>query len=427
MRLGGLAGRLGTGWLARRLTDLPRSSLSREARRAERLAEAASRIAETLGEMKGGAMKLGQMLSLHEGLLPDEITEGLRTLQREAPPIPFEVVREELEVQRPELMAQLEDIEPEAFAAASIGQVHRGLLIDGRVVAIKIQYPEIERIVRADLANLERVMGSIFPLVSDVDLKPLWREVHRHLLEELDYEREAQHLRVFAELHADDPAIRVPEVVDVGTSKSVLTMEYVPGISPEEACSDAYDEGLRGLWGAALVRLGVRGFFEHRLLHADPNLANFAFAEDGGLIVYDLGCVKRVPERFARGYAELLVAMIEGRRDQVPDILSSIGGARLDGSPIPSTLIDPYLDVLEDVLREEPLYRFGDEEDLYERLVAFGIENALEAAEIEFPEDAVFVHRTFGGTVGNLIRLRARAPWRSIVEPPARTALRRIE
>jgi predicted unusual protein kinase regulating ubiquinone biosynthesis (AarF/ABC1/UbiB family) len=159
----------------------------------------------------------------------------------------------------------------------------------------------------------------------------------------------------------------------------------------------------------------MRGLLEHRFLHADPNLANFAFLEDGRLVVYDFGCVKEVSADFARNYAEILVASAEGRSEVVPGILKRMGLHMNDGAPIPDEAIDGYVEMLEEPLRESPPYSFGDNAEIFERLLDLGLSNMRYSKDMVFPRDAVFINRTLGGHFGNLSRLRATGPWREIV------------
>jgi predicted unusual protein kinase regulating ubiquinone biosynthesis (AarF/ABC1/UbiB family) len=395
-----------------RLVTLGRSDAERDVRRTGNLVSNAVRIVSTLGELKGAAMKVGQMLSLHDTILPPEVAAVLRTLQKQAPRIPFEVVQEELETQLPEFGRIFASIEPEAFAAASIGQVHRGVLRDGRRVAVKVQYPLIDRIVEADLANLRRVLQALFALVTDLDFKPVWGELRSRLREELDYLHEADNMRRMAALHAEVPEIVIPRVVDEATTRAVLTMEYVEGIPPDEACSDRYDQGLKDRWGVVLFDFFLRGLLDHRFLHADPNLANFAFKADGRVVVYDFGCVKEVPARLARGYRDVCRAALAGRREQVPAALAAMGLDLDGGEPLGASLIDPYLDLVLDLLREAGPYRFGEDDRIYRRFLELAWANLGSASEIRFPHDIVFVNRTVVGHFGNLSRLKAAGPWR---------------
>ncbi len=168
----------------------------------------------------------------------------------------------------------------------------------------------------------------------------------------------------------------------------------------------------------------MRGLLEHRFLHADPNLANFAFLEDGRVVVYDFGSVKRVPEDMATRYAELLVATAHGRGDEIADILVKMGIHMNDGSPMPAPAIDPYLELFSEVLRASPPYTFGEDPDIYRRLFDIGMDNWQYSMDMQFPEDAIFINRALGGHFGNLARLGASGPWRRLVfEAVARTGV----
>jgi predicted unusual protein kinase regulating ubiquinone biosynthesis (AarF/ABC1/UbiB family) len=423
-RLGGLVGRVGASVLAERLVELALSGPAKQLRRTENLVRNATRVADSLGRMKGAAMKVGQMISLQDGLLPREVAAVLQSLQREAPRVPSEVMRYEVEgslgkERVEELFAELEH---EAFAAASIGQVHRGRLRDGRRVAVKIQYPLIDEIIRADLKNLKTMLGALVGMFMDIEFEPIWREVRDRLLEEIDYEHEAENMRRMAELHADVPEITIPEVVEEASTERVLTMEFVEAIAPAEACSDRHPQELRDRWGRVLFELQLRGLLQHRMLHADPNLSNFSFREDGGVIVYDFGCVKRVPVPLTAGYAELFRLALTGDSAEIPNALLAMGVGTDTGEPLARELLDPYFELLVELLRDEPPYRFGEDEEIYDKLLELGLANWSKAADITFPEDLVFIDRSLGGHFGNLARLGATGPWRELVRKYAEAA-----
>jgi predicted unusual protein kinase regulating ubiquinone biosynthesis (AarF/ABC1/UbiB family) len=414
VKLGGLAGRVGASVVGNQVLDLARSDPARQVRKTENLVRNAIRIVETLGEMKGAAMKIGQMLSLHEGLLPPEVAEVLRGLQQEATAVPAEVMEYEIRGSLENFDEIFENLDFEAFAAASIGQVHLGRLRDGREVAVKIQYPLIDEIVKADLKNLKTLMRALLGLITEIDFEPIWSELRDRLLEELDYTHEAANIRRMAELHADVPEIVIPQVVNEATTRNVLTMEYVGGINPTDACSDIFSRETRSRWGIVLAKFLMRGLLEHRFIHSDPNIANFAFLEDGRVVVYDFGCVKAVPEPLADGYARLLLAAAEGRGAEIGAILRDIGVHLSEGEALPAEAIDPYIEMFGEILRADPPYTFGDDEGLYRRLFELGLSNMEYSREIAFPEDAIFIDRAFGGHFGNLSRLGATGPWREI-------------
>ena len=415
VKLGGLAGRVSASVVGNQVLDVARSGPAKQVKKTENLVRNAMRIAETLGEMKGAAMKVGQMLSLHEGMLPPEVAEVLRSLQKEAPRVPAEVMEYEIRGSLEDYDELFEALDFEAFAAASIGQVHLGKLRDGREVAVKIQYPLIDEIVKADLKNLKALLRALLGLITEIEFEPIWSELRDRLLEELDYTHEAANIRRMAELHADVPEILIPSVVDEATTRSVLTMEYLGGLTPTEACSDRFGKEMRDRWGIILAEFLMRGLMEHRFLHADPNLANFAFREDGRVVVYDFGCVKEVPDVLANGYAKVLVAAAELRGHEIPQMLRGMGVYLKGGEPLPADAVEPYVEMFSVILRADPPYTFGDDHDLYRRLFELGLSNIEYSKDIVFPEDAIFIDRALGGHFGNLSRLRATGPWRDLV------------
>jgi len=402
--------------LGQQLARLTRSEALHAARRGEALVRNALRIATTLGEMKGGAMKVGQMLSLHESLLPPEAAVILASLQRRAPSLPFETLERQLRAELPDYDTLFRSLSRRPYAAASIGQVHAGVLRDGRRVVVKVQYPEIDRIVRADLRNLRYVLGALFGLVSSVSFGPIWRELRARLVEELDYLNEAANMRRMAALHRDVPEIVVPAVVEEATTRHVLTMEREGGLSPERAVSSGVPQRLRDRWGEVLFEFEFRGVFEHGFLHADPNLANFAFRRDGRLVVYDYGCMKEIPDWLAGGYADLLRAALDGERDELPRILKRLKVHMGRGALLPRSLTDPYLELFAEILRGDPPYTFGRDPGFYQRAFQLGLSHLPEGRQVRFPEAVVYVDRCLIGHFGNLARLRATGPWREILE-----------
>ena len=423
LRLGSLVGRVGASVAVEQLVSLVLFGPSRQAHQLANLVLNAERIVRELGQLKGAAMKVGQMLSLQDSLLPPEVTGVLAALQRQAPPIPFAVVQRQLDAELPGWRNTIAQLEPQAIAAASIGQVHRGVLADGRPVAVKIQYPGIDSIIEADLVNLRRLLQSLFALFTDADFAPVWGEVRDRLREELDYVNEAENLRRMAELWAGSEQVVIPGVIDAASSRRVLTMDYVAGYTVNEACDqrtrpddEQRMQALRDRWGAVLFDFMLRGLFEHRLIHADPNLSNFSFLADGRVVVYDFGCVKSVPPNIADGYRELARAALDGRRSEVPALLAAMGVTTASGAPVSAGLIAPALDLVFKVLDEARPYRFGYDDQLLRQVIDNNLIHFGEAKDIRFPHDIVFINRTAAGHYGNLSRLRAAAPWRTMVE-----------
>ena len=419
VKVGGLVGRVGVSVLGEQAVGLLRDGPTKRLKKADNMVRNAARIAGTRGEMKGAAMKVGQMLSLHEGLLPPEVSAVLSVLQKEAPSVSFDVMERELRRELENFDTLFESVEPEAFAAASIGQVHRGVMRDGREVAVKIQYPRADQMVKADLKNLKALLGNLVSLFMDIDFEPIWDEVKERLLEELDYLKEAENIRRMAALHADLPEIIVPDVVQEATTRRVLTMGFVDGIPPDEAASDQYPQHLKDQWGVTLFEFTLRGLFEHRFLHADPNFANFAFREDGSVAVYDYGCMKEIPADIAAGYSNLMNSVLDRRKAAIPEILGNMGVSSEGGAALPRAMTDPYVDLLQDIVRASPRYTFGEDDSIYASLFELGKANWQYATDIRFPRDVVFIDRTLGGLFGNLAMLRATGPWRKLIRKHA--------
>ena len=192
-------------------------------------------------------------------------------------------------------------------------------------------------------------------------------------------------------------------------------MEFVDGIPPSETASELYSQDLRDQWGVTLFEFTLRGLLEHRFLHADPNFANFAFKADGRVVVYDYGCMKEIPENLASGYSRLMDAVISKRKTAVPGLLRKIGVFKEGGAPLPRDMTDPYVDLVQDIVRASPPYTFGEDSSIYETLYDLGMSNWHNASDIRFPRDMVFIDRTLVGLFGNLSKLRATGPWRRLL------------
>jgi predicted unusual protein kinase regulating ubiquinone biosynthesis (AarF/ABC1/UbiB family) len=417
LRIGTLATRVTTSVAVEQVLGFALASPVAKLRRTENFALNAMRVSEALGEMKGAAMKLGQMLSVHEGLLPPEVCQALQSLQRDAPAVPYARMRAVLEAEVPGGLARFSELATEPLAAASIGQVYRGRLTDGREVAVKVQYPDIDRVVAADLKNLKKLVGSLVAMFVDIDFEPFWREMRERLLEELDYRQEAQNIGRMGTLYADDPAIIVPEVIPEASGQRVLTMAYVPGIDAESACSDRYDAALRDRWGERHLSFVMRGLIEHRFLHADPNFGNYAFREDGAMVVYDHGCVKQVPTAVAAGCARVLEACLAQDLVALPEALHALGVYnRSTGPRVPQHVVAPIGGELLKIVGPTP-YRFSKATTLYETLLDPRGNLLTELSRLELPPELTFVNRTLSGVFGNLCRLRATGQWREVLAP----------
>src|SRR5215468_7478605 len=286
----GLAGRTAVG-LGKRLGGRSGELIAQEIQQ-----RTADQVFRVLGELKGGALKLGQALSIFEAALPPELAGPYRAtltrLQESAPPLPASTVHKVLAADLgPDWREKFKKFNDGPAAAASIGQVHQAVWHDGRQVAVKIQYPGAGRALISDFAQLSRVARLFSVLMPGLDVKPLLDELRARMTEELDYKLEAEAEQAFADAYAGDPDISVPNVV--ASTGHVLVTEWMDGTPLSKIISDGTQEE-RNRAGLLLVRFLFSGPARAGMLHADPHPGNFRVLADGRLGVLDFGAVDRL-------------------------------------------------------------------------------------------------------------------------------------
>ncbi len=300
-RLGTAIGGQATRYAGTRAANLARSEEKGKERLESRHIETALRMASLLGEMKGAAMKIGQMASfIDTDFLPPEYREiyqeRLAKLRAHAPAMPWEKVRsvlaEEYETDEPERL--FGSIEPEAVAAASIGQVHKGTLRDGRPVAIKVQYPGVAEALESDMANAGVLVRLAKALAPGLDAKAIAAELRERVMEELDYEFEAQNQRIFARAYDGHPFIYVPKVHSRLSRRRVLVSEFVEGREFEQVKSLPQDE--RDIFGEIVFRFCFGSIYHLQHFNADTHPGNYVLMEDGRVAFLDFGMTKRLNE-----------------------------------------------------------------------------------------------------------------------------------
>ncbi len=385
----------------------------------------AEQLFRTLGELKGGAMKFGQALSVLEAALPEEVAgpyrEQLTKLQDSAPPMPTQTVREILARDLgPDWKDQLVWLDGGPTAAASIGQVHQGRWHDGRLVAVKVQYPGAGEALMSDLKQLARLARTIGPLVPGVDLKPLIAEVQSRAVEELDYQLEAQAQSHFAEVFRDDPTIVVPEVVAQGNTVLVTEWMESPYSLARIIAEGSQEE--RDHYGELFVRFVFSGPIRTGMLHADPHPGNFRIlpAEDGGLGrlgVLDFGAVARLPQRsMPEAMGRLIrLAGLESKQELLAGLREE--GFVKDRIELDADQLHDYLSPFVEPTQVER-FRFTRE---WMRTQFARINNPRDpsytiALKLNLPPAYVLIHRTWLGGIGILSQLEAEAPFRAILE-----------
>lgn len=299
----------------------------------------AERYADLLGQSRGVLMKAGQILSMVDaGSMGtggfDPYQRALTRLQADAPPMHPDLVHDVLSAEIGPIQAHFTDFEDEPLAAASIGQVHRAVLRDGRDVVVKIQYPGVARAIRDDLANTELVVSFLrFAMAASgvkLDLRAVAREATARIGEEVDYGHEARMITAFHELYHDHPFIRVPEVIPGASSDRVVTMTHLDGMGWEAA--QQADQDLKNTWTEVISRFMDGNYRHSNLVHADPHPGNYRFHPDGTVGFLDFGCVSTLSEALRWVWVANLRAAVDGRMEDCHGYMAQLGFIESDST-----------------------------------------------------------------------------------------------
>jgi hypothetical protein len=383
-------------------------------------AENARRLAARLARLRGGAMKLGQMLSLQGAdLLPPEFTEALAILRAQAAPMPPAQLRGVLGREYGKGWQQaFEYFDETPVAAASIGQVHRARTIDGRDLALKIQYPGVARSIRGDVDNVAALLRLLKVFPRDTDIATIAAEAARQLAQEADYLAEAAALARYVRLVADEPALVVPRTHPDLTTRRILAMDFMQGEPIGTLAARDVAQATRDAVGTVLERLMLRELFEFHTMQTDPNFANYLWQPDTGKVVLlDFGATMQFEAAFVADYAQITRAVIDGDRAAVGRHAVAIGYAA-PGDP--SGLIEATIDLIMLVcepLRHRGRYDFAAS-DLPARSRALGFDLGFRQGLLRVPPpQTMFLHRKLVGSFLTLAHIGARVDARALVLP----------
>jgi len=449
-------GRLGRlGWVSRhalpiawrRLREVSESDPEKRGQVAEAAVDEDGAVAEdvlrALGDMKGLALKLGQTLAYMDGVLPAgyraAYKKALAPLLQRAPALPWSAIEPVLieDLGRPVAEA-FASFETEPFAAASIGQVHRAKLHSGEAVAVKVQYPGVDRAVAADLKNLATFQSLAAPLLGlsgrgaiAANHKEIVAEVRDRLLEETDYIHEARQQERFRLLFASDPEVWIPRVIEECSGRRVLTSEFVDGSTLHEVAALAPQEE-RDRIASVLTRVMLRSLYDHHLFNADPHPGNYLFPADGRVVFLDFGCTKEIPAWMGAQMQRYMRAAVHGtaevdRRGGKPgdDVWAEFDAAVADAlklNPRADSFViyrDFMLYCLRPFLRDEPfefteVYTGASIDLVLDGLkkTAFAKGRIPRIPDLPpAPADFTFLSRLQWGFYSVLTMLRAKANW----------------
>lgn len=407
----GVAGRVVGGW-GKRLAGRTSEEVSAEA-----TAKTAEQVFAVLGQLKGGAMKFGQALSVFEAAVPEELAapyrEALTKLQTAAPPMPSRTVHRVLTEQLGSAWAKrFSEFDDEPAASASIGQVHRAVWHDGREVAVKVQYPGADEALTADLKQLLRFSRLVQAVMPGTEVKPLLEELRDRMVEELDYRTEADNQRTFAKSFEGDEHVLVPKVV--ASAPKVMVSEWVDGV-PLSAIIREGARDQRDLAGQRLAEFHFSAPSRSGLLHADPHPGNFMLGEDGRLRVIDFGAVARLPDGLPRTLGLMTRLALDRRSADLLELLRTEHFVR-PGTELHAEDVLDYLGPFVEPLREER-FKFTRRwlQKQAERVGDLRSPDSQTGRSLNLPPQYLLIHRVTLGATGILCQLDAEVAARGIV------------
>ncbi len=416
---------------AKRALGNTRTEEEQEIARAKMLAEAkktAEAMLRTLGEMKGLPLKFGQMASYIDGLAPPGYEErfqtALKKLLDKAPPLSAEAAVEQVTA---ELGAPPEEVfavwEREPFAAASIGQVHRARTKDGHDVAVKVQYPGIDKAIENDLKSVGLLEKMASPISSKLNARQTLDELRTVFTNELDYAREAEMADVFRRINRDDPRVYVPRVHHSLTTRRVLTLELVGGQSYAEFLETASQEE-KNRAGITIWTFTFRSMLRYGMLYADPHPGNYRFLPDGRIAFLDFGCVKELPPEMVAGMKRYMGAAIDGDWAEFDRALVEVLGYDRDDETW--DLYRSYtMELMVPLASDTPWQCSPEKAREHVQYLTRGLRELVKAQEgipsvpyvPKMPQDFTFVNRLQWGLASVLAGLRTEAAFRPLIEP----------
>jgi predicted unusual protein kinase regulating ubiquinone biosynthesis (AarF/ABC1/UbiB family) len=377
---------------------------------------AAMKVLQTLGTMKGAAMKLGQQLAMDADALPEEAREIITKLFAQAPRASDEdiarVVEEELGAPPEKAFATFEK---EPLASASLGQVHRATLPDGRQVAVKVQYPGVAEALKSDLQNASLLVSALngaSKAIADFDTRPYYEELRREIGAESDYLREAQMGARFAAAVAPFPELHVPAVIPERSTARVLTTELVQGVRLDQFQPQNAEDRFRV--GRQLVLAIFGPVLTRGITHGDPHPGNFLVRPDGRLTVLDFGAVKQLSDTFVTNFWEILRGELEGRRMRLIDHFMAAGfTVRGDRELAERTMQEMHVHAAAPVRLPRYDWATGG---MVSSLRDYGQNHLRAVTAIQAPPESLLFYRALQGLAGNLKLLKAEGPFREVVQ-----------
>jgi predicted unusual protein kinase regulating ubiquinone biosynthesis (AarF/ABC1/UbiB family) len=377
----------------------------------EREKDAAS-LAAALGGLKGPIMKVAQLLATIPEALPAEYAAELGQLQSQAPPMGWPFVRRRMAAELgPDWEAKFAMFEHEAAASASLGQVHRAKSHDGRALAAKLQYPDMQSAVEADLAQLSVLFSIHARMRPAIETSEMLKEIAARLREELDYDLEGRHMRLYGLIFKDNPLIRVPEVVLPLSTERLLTMTWLEGRRLLDYTSRPLEE--RNQIARAMFRAWWFPFSQYGVIHGDPHLGNYTMFEDSegraaGINLLDYGCMRTFAPKFIQGVIDLYQGLLRNDRALIVHAYETWGFAGLSNELI--DILNIWANFIYGPMLEDRVRTIAEQVSpgMYGRREAFKVHQGLQdKGPIKVPREFVFMDRAAIGLGGVFLHLNA--------------------
>ncbi|WLF84294.1 AarF/ABC1/UbiB kinase family protein [Moraxella sp. ZY210820] len=403
LKIAGMTASIATKTVSNKIKSFTGNDEQKQQANHELFQQIGTQIAETLGEMKGAAMKVGQIASQYKDIFPPEVSKAIAKLQREAPPVEFKIIQQQVEK---ELKCPLNDIfshfEPIPFASASIGQVHKAILKDGRNVVVKVQYPQVDEACKSDLKYIRIALRLMGVLKIDKQLQDkLFAEIEESLIAELNYEIEAHNLQLFRTFHQNiDPKVIIPEVLTEYSSHRVLTLSEELGENIQTAST--WTQEKRNELGRRLLNAINDEIFVMQRFHCDPHPGNFAFREDGSVIIYDFGAVKSLEDSTIASFKRVLNA---GNNHDIPRLEQELMELQCltQAGQFPQDLYEQWIEILLRPLRQK--YDFAENSSHHDAVEL--MKSSLKYWDLFKPSPyTLLINRTISGHYWNLIQLK---------------------
>lgn len=415
-KLAGMTASIVGKYASNRIRSSFQKSHRTEVAKSELYREIGKQVVSTLGELKGAAMKVGQMLSQMQHLFPQEFTEELAALQNQAPSMDYSVIERQIILELGDYPDNIfAEFSKKPIASASIGQVHKATTHDGQEVVMKIQYPGVEKACKSDLKHLRRLLkfGGLLK-VDPSALEAVFEELSETLIRELDYLEEARQLKRFGEFHQSDSNVCIPSVIDEYSTKCILTTSLEQGLSIKEVPKQLPQDIINQL-GNTLFHFIARQVFEFDAFHSDPHPGNFAFKSDGTLIVYDFGSVSPISAMHKQAFLNCLSSAINRDYDQLNQALLELNVRSQSNRRIPDEFYKLWTDIFMTPFETTDGFDFG-RSNVHKKVLKEWKSVLPYWSDFQPSADTVFINRVIGGIYLMLVEMGCQCQFRPALD-----------